>query len=230
MKKTALFLLILVIAVVGYLMYQGSRSASVERSYAYECANGIHFSVTPAEDRTWVMIDPDENATFPQQVLAYQDNIDGAFYNNTSFALSGSGKSIQIKFDTATTSCNPVSDNDAYDWDANGIERDLALVLTNTIVGKWKDVERPTFVREFKTDGVYIDRVNGTESGRGLWFAFTNNNAPPVNFTLEKNNVYLQMAAGDTVEYLKVINLTPTDLSMVYMDRAGVLNYRVVQE
>jgi hypothetical protein len=233
MNKLLTLIGILVIAAGGWYAYQNVGGPGAEPgSYAYQCDNDVQFSLTPAEDFSWVAISPGENATFLPQTLSYRDNTMGPRYMGTDVEITGSGENVILGRATGTTSCALAEGSERMDWNADttDVGQNLALTMSESIVGKWQGIGDTNFAREFKPDGTYTDiRANGTRSG-GLWFAFTAKNPPPVAFPLEENRVYLQLADADgAISYVQITSLTLTELNLVYMDRPGILMFRLVQ-
>lgn len=234
--KIGAFFSVLLIAGVAY-WYLVDRSPSAEMGeYAYTCANGESFTMTPAEDLSWVAITPGENASFGSQTLSYESNIDGMKYFGFEMALVGAGEEIELRIGSATTTCNPVpnAENAPWNWgdrgEGAGAEQNTALIVSQSVIGSWKSNEDASFTRSFNADGTFSDSHNGSSVASGLWFAFSAKNAPAVPFELEDNAAYLQLADSDGgVLYFKVIELTPATLSMIYMDRGGVLTFTRAQ-
>lgn len=230
--KLGALILVLLITGVGYWYFtEGSPSAEMGQ-YGYTCANGETFTMTPAEDLSWVAITPGDDASFGPQTLSYESNIDGMKYFGYQMALIGEGEEIELRIGSATTTCNPVPNAEMAPWnwgdrgEGAGAEQNPALIVSQSVIGVWKSNDDASFSRSFNADGTFTDSHTGSAVARGLWFAFSANNAPAVPFDLEDNAAYIQLASSDgSVLYFQVIELTPATLSMIYMDRGGVLNF-----
>lgn len=218
-----------VIAAGGWYAYQNLASTSGDPdTYPYICENSTRFSLAPAEDFSWVAIFPGENATFSQQTLSFRDSVNGMHYMGADVEIVGTGETLVLGLSSGTSSCAAAPESKPIRWDATTrIEENLALTVASGLVGTWHGTGETKFSREFKADGTYIDTYPGGATARGLWFAFTPKNAPQVSFPLEDNHVYLQLAAGGDVAYLTISTMTLSDLHLVYMDRPGILTFRL---
>lgn len=117
--------------------------------------------------------------------------------------------------------------------DAGSVKQDAALIVTETIRGKWQSTEDAKFVRVFKEGDVVEDWYDNEVVATGLWVAFEKGvNAPEVPFPLEDNAIYIQAtitgSQADTLNF-KVAKLTETELELIYLDRGGVLAFTRVQ-
>lgn len=232
MNKLFTLFAIAIIAAGGWYAYQNfGGTGSDPASYAYTCQNSMQFSLSPAEDFSWLAIFLGENANFPQQTLSYRDNVSGMRYMGAGVEITASDDSVILALMTGTTSCSRAEGSDAISWDTDttDIGQNLALIVTESIIGSWRGTGDTKFTREFKPDGTYADTQAG-KTTNGLWFAFTSKNAPEVSFPLEENHVYLQFAdANGAVSYAKVTTMTLGDLQLTYMDRPGILTFTLVQ-
>ena len=105
------------------------------------------------------------------------------------------------------------------DGDEGGsVDQDAALVVTESIAGKWQSLDDPLFVREFKTGGEVLDWHDGVlvSSGRfsvtfdeELYIQITSTSSPTLNFQLDK--------------------LTPEELELTYLDRGSILLFKRTQ-
>lgn len=118
--------------------------------------------------------------------------------------------------------------------DPGSVKQDAALIVSESIVGKWQSTDDAKFVREFKSGDVVVDSHDGKVVSEGKWVAFTKANAPlrSVAFPIDENAVYIQMTTSgteaDTLNF-KVGKLTPEELELVYMERGGTLKFKFVQ-
>ena len=233
MKTLLAVIVILAIGFGGWFFYQKSGSTSGgETSYAYSCANAMQFTLSPADDYSWLAIFPGEKATFPQQTLSYRDNVYGMRYMGTSAEITSTDNGVILGLPSGTTTCAVAEGSKSIPWDVDTttIEQNLALVVSDSIIGTWRGTGETKFYREFKSDGTYADTRAGKEISHGLWFAFTDKNAPQVSFPIEKNNVYFQLAdENGAVAYLKIATMSLSDLVLVYLDRPGILTFSLDQ-
>lgn len=236
MKLKLLIVLVVIIGGVAAWYSLGGSSSEEMGEYAYSCADGSTFTMTPASDLSWVAVTPGEGADFSAQTLSYEDNVAGMKYFGAQMALLGVGETIELRTGSATTTCNPVASDTMAPWnwgdagEGDGAEQNLGLIATQSMIGKWRSTDDAQFVREFKADGTFIDWYGSKQTAKGLWFAFTNENAPAVAFDMKDNTAYVQLADSDGgVLYFQIIGMSPTALSMIYMDRGGVLNFTLTQ-
>lgn len=233
MRKLFIVAIILILGIGGWFVYtKGTGAPGAETLYAYSCENSMQFNLSPAEDYSWLAIFPGKNATFSQETLSYRDNVHGMHYMGVGSEITASDTGVILGLPSGTTSCAVAEGSAALSWnvDATDIEVDNALTVSESIVGKWQGVGETTIRREFKQDGTYVDTRDGKQVAQGLWFAFSPKNAPEVPFDLGENNVYLQLAeTNGGVAYLRVTMLTLGDLTLVYMDRPGVLMFKLVK-
>jgi hypothetical protein len=233
--RTLIAVIALLVFAAGLLWFFSARNnPKAEAMYAYSCANGVSFSISPAADASWVAIFPDENAGFAEQTLAYVDNLGGKRYSGSDIGLAGKGDNIELVLNSASTSCTQTADaGEKWNWDTvqvGDIPQNIALLTTHSLAGLWRSTNDPKFTRAFKADGTFIDAYDGAETTHGLWFAFTDENAPAVPFPLKEHAVYLQLAdSSGEVYYFQIISMALTNLSMIYMDRGGVLTFTLVQ-
>ena len=233
MNKLLSGIAILILAAGGWYAYRNyANTGGGEALYAYECENGMQFSLAPASDYASVRVFPGEGASFPEQTLPYRNNVAGMLYSSLQIGMVAEGDAITLGLMTGTTTCRAVSD-DKLDWgsiDATTISPDPSLTIADNLIGAWQRTDDTSLMREFKSDGTYIDRRGNAEVARGLWYAFSDKNAPPVPFDLAENRVYLQIADTDGVAYLQVASMTLASVVLVYMDRPGVLTYNLIQQ
>lgn len=103
---------------------------------------------------------------------------------------------------------------------------DLALVVSESIVGTWQSVDDKKFLREFKANGTSIDYYDGKVSSTDTWKAFTIDKPLPTYAPLEKDTPYVQLMTEENMALnFKVTKLTPDELELVYLDRGGMLTF-----
>lgn len=237
MKIKLLIVLVVIIGGLAAWYTLGGGSSSEEMGeYSYTCEDGSSFTMTPASDLSWVAITPGDGATFSAQTLSYESNVEGMKYFGSQMALVGVGEGIELRIADKTTKCSPLpSDTNApWNWgdvgEGTAAEQNLGLIAMQTVIGKWRSSDDAQFVREFKSDGTFIDWYGSRQTAKGLWFAFTRDNAPATSFEMKDNVAYIQLADSDGgVLYFQIIGMSPSALSMIYMDRGGVLNFTLAQ-
>ena len=76
---------------------------------------------------------------------------------------------------------------------AGSIKPNAALVVSESIQGRWQSVDDPKFVREFKEGDAVVDWYDNKQVSSGLWVAFLRGDGLEVPYPLEDNAVYIQM-------------------------------------
>lgn len=99
------------------------------------------------------------------------------------------------------------------------------------ILGQWRSIEDPKFVRSFSRDQVidtYEDKVTGSA---GKWTIFSSENVP-ADFTgiAEKGATYISLDFIDSKLFFEVSNISKSNLELVYIDRGNVLSFVRVPE
>lgn len=99
------------------------------------------------------------------------------------------------------------------------------------ILGQWRSIEDPKFVRSFSRDQVvdmYEDKVTGSA---GKWAIFSSDNVP-ADFTgiAEKGATYISLDFIDSKLFFEVSNISKSNLELVYIDRGNVLSFARVPE
>ena len=116
--------------------------------------------------------------------------------------------------------------------EAASVKPEVTLVVGESIVGKWQSTDDAKFAREFKADGTVVDSYDGKAVSSGMFTVFTKDKPAQTSFPLEADAVYVQLTMqgtqADNLNF-KVVKLTPDELQLVYMDRGGVLNFKVVK-
>lgn len=242
MNRTVLAIIAIVVVLAGgYWYMQSNPSAQMMAAdefgtYPYACANGVEFTMSPSADMSTITLRPGANASFSATTLAQQE---GARYEGGGMRFAGAGEEVTLTIGTEAMVCNPVPSQDAapFNWGDAGegggsMQPDAALVVTESIQGKWQSVDDAKFVREFKAGDKATDWYDNESVSEGLWIAFTKASAPEVPYPLQDNVVYLQMTMAGTQAdtlYFKVNKLTPEELELTYMDRGGVLRFTYVK-
>lgn len=238
---------ILLIGGAGWYWY-GTQSprAPIEPQMNSETVEAFSASFLCADGRTRF------EATFPDAtkvdlardgvVFRTLPRVEGAGerFEDDEYTYIFAGEEVEVitKATNSTITCSqPIdSENAPVNFgdrgEGAGIEQDLAAITTQNILGTWQDSTDTRLLREFKTNGVFIDSRDGTLISRGEWKVFTDEDAPAVSFEVKPGRVYMTIttadAPGDTT-YIKVNNLTPEQLHLVSMDRPGMSFYSRVQ-
>ncbi len=104
------------VGIAGFFAFSGGMFFG---GYAYTCADGTEFRLTPAKDRTSVTINPTKNAAlFPEKTLARVDGDVGATFVGGSVVLFGKGTDLQLITSSTSTVCKPEGDKEPLDWGA----------------------------------------------------------------------------------------------------------------
>jgi hypothetical protein len=203
------------------------------------CDNGSEFAMAPASDISSIRLTPGANATFSAVTLVQVESTAGARYEGSGIVFVGAGEGVQLTTGGATFVCNPKPNPDSPPWnwgdagEGGGVKQDAALIVSESILGKWQSTEDAKFIRVFKENSVVEDWYDNKVVSSGLWVAFEKGiNAPEVPYPLENDVVYIQMTESgtqtDTLNF-KLVKLTPEELVLIYMDRGGVLEFKLVQ-
>jgi hypothetical protein len=236
-------LLAVIILIGGYIWYINSdmqmQMSETMGTYEYVCEGGMEFTMSPSADISAITLAPGANATFAATTLGKTGSETGAVYEGSSMVFVGAGEDVSLSIGEQKYTCNPKPNTDMAPWNwgdsgegGGSSQPDAALVVGESIVGKWQSTQDPKSVREFKEGDKVVEWYDNETVSQGLFVAFTKKNAPEVPYPLEDNAVYLQLtetgSQADTM-YFKVVKLTPEELELVYMDRGGTLTYKLVK-
>ncbi|MBI4094175.1 hypothetical protein HY417_04375 [Candidatus Kaiserbacteria bacterium] len=245
MKALASVVVLAVILIGGYWLLQQGGTLSIDQasdlgSYAYACENGSGFSMSPASDMKSIKLSGGSQGMFTGDAMLIQ--VAGTRYEGTHMGsmmqFMGAGEGVQLAVGSDSTICNPVPNPDSPPWnwgdpgEGGGVEQDVGLIVSESIVGRWRSVEDNKFTREFKGDGTAVDTYEGASVTSGTWKVFTKEKPLSVSFPLEENTVYVQMTMqgtqADNLNF-KLSKLTPEELELTYMDRGGVLRFTAIK-
>lgn len=164
---------------------------------------------------------------------------DGKRFENKDIAyiFAGEEATVITKTDNKTVTCTqpfdannaPVNFGDA--GEGGGKKQDVALVVSESIVGKWQSTRDKNFVREFRPDGKVINTENGKSAGlmQWIWKVFTKEEPLEVSFPLESDAVYLQIilvgAQDGETQNFKVWKLTPESLELTDVVRKEISSF-----
>lgn len=245
--KTLLWAVVIgVIVIGGYWAWQQGTTSSANQeatelgSYAYACENGSGFSMSPATDMKSIKLSAGAQGMFTGD--ATLSHATGTRYEGTHLGsmitFMGAGEGVQLSVGSESTVCNPVPNPDSPPWnwgdpgEGGGENQDVGLIVTESIVGRWRSIEDDKFTREFKGDGTAVDTYEGASVTNGTWKVFTKEKPLQVAFPLEDNAVYIQLTMqgtqADNLNF-KLSKLTPEELELTYMDRGGVLRFKAIQ-
>lgn len=239
MKNIAIGILVLVVAALGWYIYskQGGQKGAQETMFSasFMCSDRTSFIAEfTAADELNVVVDGNVVRT-----LARAQG-DGQRFENAEYVyvFAGEEATVTQKATQKVATCTqpfdannaPVNFGDA--GEGGGVKQDVALIVSESIVGKWQSLDDAKFVREFKTGKAVADSYEGKTVSSGSWIAFTKASAPSVAFPLEEGAVYLQLVMtgtqADTLNF-KLTKLTPEELELIYLDRGGALRFKLVR-
>src|SRR3989344_2822598 len=243
--KNLTWVLVLIL-IGGYWLMQGAGSAPAAEdlgAYPYACENGAEFTMSPSSDMRSITLTAGSQGMFTGSVTLNQStSTAGARYEGSTASNAvvfiGAGEGVQLTVGSETTNCDPKPNPDSPPWnwgdsgEGGGVKQDVVLVVSESIVGKWRSIDDAKFTREFKADGTAVDLYDNKDASGATWKAFTKEAPLSVSFPLEDSAVYIQMTMqgtqGDTLNF-KLVKLTPEELELIYMDRGGTLRFRSVQ-
>ncbi|MBI4068384.1 hypothetical protein HY413_03175 [Candidatus Kaiserbacteria bacterium] len=240
MKALMGAVILIVILIGGYYLLQQGTPAEDLGTYAYTCENGSQFTMSPAADMKSIKLSAGSQGMFTGDVTLsqvagtrYEGNVSGS-----AVTFVGAGEEVQLTVGNESTVCNPVPSTESPPWnwgdpgEGGGVKQDVGLIVSESIVGRWRSVEDDKFTREFKGDGTAVDTYEGKDVTSGSWRVFTKENPLKVAFPLEENVVYVQMTMqgtqADNLNF-KLTKLTPEELELIYMDGGGVLRFKAIQ-
>ncbi len=94
-----------------------------------------------------------------------------------------------------------------------------ASAVSRAMIGTWRGSDDPKFTREFREDGIIVDRHEGdaTATKNGIWGVFTADMAPAGAASgLSSGVVYVQMTIDDASVYFTVY--AADTLKLMYLD------------
>lgn len=206
---------------------ESSREGS---AVSFMCADESHFIARFNSSMTNVDIDIDGTVV---RTLPLVEGAGQRFESDShTYVFAGEEATVTVKATGASTTCTqPFDANNApYNFgdagEGGGVKQDTALIVSESIVGKWQSTQDAKFVREFKAGGKVADSHDNEVVSEGTFTVFTEAKPLSVLFPLEKGMVYVQLkmsgTEGDTLNF-KVTKLTPESLELIYMDRGGAL-------
>lgn len=116
---------VIIILIGGAVWYytSGAKQESAELSegsynmgtYAYQCANGSQFSMSPSDDMSEIYIQPGTGASFQAATLSKmgEGNVfETVVTDGENITLSGNGETVLLVIENKETTCNPVPDTE----------------------------------------------------------------------------------------------------------------------
>lgn len=213
--------------------------------YVYNCDDGTQFTMTPADDMSAVRLES-ESSKLPKSIVlasapagetdsgqAGGGGPGGQRFQAGNIIFVGAGEEVTITLPETVLHCEPMPSAEApFNFgdagEGGGVKPDVALVVSESIVGKWQSLDDPLFVREFKDGNIATDWHDGVEVSSGSFTVFDKARAPELSFPLEENAVYIQMKMSGTQDdtlTFKLAKMTPEELELIYMERGGTLRF-----
>ncbi len=231
---------IIFVALIGGVYYtvsdtnNSATTLDMQNSFAYECTDGTEFRMVPAPDMSTIMLTPGANATFQKSTLA-RVRLE-ARYTGRGMTFTGSGEGVQLVTPTQSLVCNPVVSQDMapFNWgdsaEGAGPEQDTSAAVRANIVGQWRSVQDPRFVREFRADGTLVDSYDDDPSLPQQWKAFSKGAPVQSKIDLIEGQTYIEINDGtDSVLTFTVDKLTPESLEMMYLEAGRFHSYTRIQ-
>lgn len=240
MKGFLIFVLILIIAWLGYWLMTKKDGKMVDSgnaltlSASFNCADGTKFVAQFPGNDTVKISSNGASQTLPLVAGAGQ-----RFENqNAVYVFAGEEATVTTKTGNKTTACEQPSDtnnapvNFGDAGEGGGVKPDGALIITESIQGRWQSSQDPKFVRVFNANKTVVDMNGASAVSSGTWEVFTKENPLTVSFPLEADGIYVQLTmSGAQSEKMnfKVNKLTPESLELVSMERGGILAFTSVK-
>lgn len=93
--------------------------------------------------------------------------------------------------------------------------------------GTWRSKEDARFVRVFNVDGTITDRYEGDERATvtGTWNVVEDPATERPELVVNEDMQVIRVQFAEEVLYFAIVNLTETDLSMIYLSGNGSLEF-----
>ncbi|QQG37708.1 MAG: hypothetical protein HYS26_03705 [Candidatus Kaiserbacteria bacterium] len=235
--------IVIIGGVLWYLQSTKTQDAAMNSdmgTYAYVCDNGSEFSMSPSADVSEITLEAGAQALFTGTIKLAKMG-DAAHFETTTGPLvvfSGAGEEVQLTVGEKMAVCNPKPSTDMAPWnwgdpgEGGGLQQDLVVIVSESILGKWQATDDPKSARIFMENGTVTDWYENKSVSTGTWKVFTKEKPVTVAFPIEPDTAYLQLTmSGTQADNLnfKVTKMTPDQLELIYMDRGGVLTYTRVE-
>lgn len=121
MNRPVLWIVFLLAAAATFLMLNSAGVFAPKGEYAYRCADGTEFSMTPSEDAASITLYPATSVErIPQVTLALVESEFGTRFESKeeSLAFHGQGETVQLIGKSFSTTCTPMTSGDSapYNW------------------------------------------------------------------------------------------------------------------
>lgn len=101
--------------------------------------------------------------------------------------------------------------------------------INQNIIGEWQSIDDPKFVRVFSKDGYCSDVYDGNIESKDSCKFYKGKDAKNIVSNPEDDVVYLRIGDSSNGLSFEVINLTPTELSLIYLERGNILSFKKVK-
>lgn len=120
MQRPTFWIVFLVAAFAAFFAVNQSGMFAPKGEYAYRCADGTEFTMTPSDDAASLTLYPATSVErIPQTVLHLVESDFGTrFESSDGLVFHGQGESVQLIGKSFSTICTPVSDTESppYNW------------------------------------------------------------------------------------------------------------------
>ena len=236
--------MLIILSVASYVVYNNYLNEEEEPPLSVEgisfiCEDNNHFIAEFNEDFSRLNVVVDGVAV--RSLLRVESDNARFEYEDQTYNYLFAGEEVRVtnkSAGNATTCSQPFDPNNAPNnfgdlGEGGGDTPDLAVAVTENIVGVWQSSDDESFTREFRSGGIAIDAYEGSTATEGTWLAFTNASNVETPFTQEPDTIYLEMRIGggqDEVLYFRVVKLTSEELELTYIDRGNILRFVFVEE
>ncbi len=231
---TIAILLIIIGAAFFFYQQKNIPNKKLILSASFGCDDSSHFIAEFKEiNKVNIIVDGVITKTLPRT------DGDGQRFEDTSsiYVFAGEEVNVTNKATNKMTVCHqpldpnnaPINFGDAAE--GAGVKQDLALIVSENIIGKWQSLDDVKFAREFKPGNIVDKIYDGKLISIDSWKIFTKATTPTNEFPLENNTPYLQIKLTDKeaqAVYFKISKLTPEELELIYLDRGGILNFKAI--
>ncbi len=228
----------IIAAAAVFFWWRAQNQASAEfatdlGSYPYQCDDTFAFTMVPGPDMATIRIEPRAAAHFAPEELRQDVATSSAVrFVGTALVMEASGETVTIIESGRMHRCNPVpNQNDApFNFgDSVGVDMPSADAIRSGIIGTWRSVQDPKFVRRFEADGTVTDIYDGENTSTDTWGVAQKQDADTLPEMVAAGAPYVRLT-GDAGELLFTIDyLTADSLEMMYLARGSVLQFERIQ-